>query len=137
MKTLRIAAWLSASFLTAGLATAADPPAAPIASPGRLPAATDSPVQAIITQPAPMTSCDMSACAPARGFLESDRAFDNFIGPITNPVLSKDPRSLTEARMLFINDVMPGNHPLTGGDFQVYAMQVRLALTERLTLIAD
>jgi hypothetical protein len=67
----------------------------------------------------------------------SDRAFEGFIGPITNPVLTKDPRSLTEARFLFINNVIDGNNPIGGGDFQVYAMQLRVALTDRLTLIAD
>jgi hypothetical protein len=72
-----------------------------------------------------------------RGLLESDRAFPGFVGPISNPVLSKDPRSLTEARLLFINDELPPDGPLGGGDFQVYAMQLRLALTDRLTLTAD
>ncbi|HLN29349.1 MAG TPA: hypothetical protein VK395_16490 [Gemmataceae bacterium] len=68
---------------------------------------------------------------------ESDHAFDRFIGPITNPVLSKDPRSLTEARLLFIQDEIDPKDALGGGDFQVYAMQLRLALSDRLTLIAD
>ena len=76
-------------------------------------------------------------CQQERGLFESDRAFPNFIGPISNPVLSKDPRSTTEARLLFINNWIPNEHPLGGGDFQVYALQLRLALTERLTFIAD
>ncbi len=79
----------------------------------------------------------MNCCCQERGFLESDRAFPNFIGPITNPILSKDPRSLTEARFLFINNWIPEEHPLNGGEAQIYALQLRLALTERLTLIAD
>lgn len=33
--------------------------------------------------------------------------------------------------------MIDGNNPIGGGDFQVYAMQLRVALTERLTLIAD
>jgi hypothetical protein len=68
---------------------------------------------------------------------ESDRAFDNFIGPVSNPINSKDPRALTEARLLFVQNHIPTGHPLGGGDFQVYAMQVRVALTERLSFIAD
>lgn len=67
----------------------------------------------------------------------SDHCFDNFIGPVSNPVFSKDPRSLTEARALFIHNKIDPNHPLGTGDFQAYALQLRLALTERLTLIAD
>lgn len=81
----------------------------------------------------------MDAAAPARerGLFESDHAFDSFIGPISNPVLSKDPRSLTEARFLYVSNWIPGENPLGSGDVQIYGMQVRLALTERLTLIAD
>src|SRR5258708_5184122 len=54
-----------------------------------------------------------------RRLFESDRAFSRFIGPISNPVLSKDPRALTEARVLFVDDYIPDESPLKGGDFQV------------------
>src|SRR5205807_1831675 len=73
----------------------------------------------------------------ARKLFESDRAFCSFIGPISNPVLAKDPRALTEARGLFVGDWIPDEHPFGGGDFQVYGLQVRLAVTERLSIIAD
>ncbi len=72
-----------------------------------------------------------------RRFLESDRAFPGFIGPISNPILTKDPRALTEARFLFISDYIPTEHPFRGGDFQVYGLEVRAALTDRLSFIAD
>jgi hypothetical protein len=73
-----------------------------------------------------------------RRFLQSDRAFPGFIGPISNPTLTKDPRSLTEVRALFVNNWFPEhNTVLGGGDLQVYGLQARAALTERLTLIAD
>ncbi|MCS7015917.1 MAG: hypothetical protein NZM42_07355 [Gemmatales bacterium] len=69
--------------------------------------------------------------------LESDHAFDHFITPVTNPVFFEDPRALTELRFLFINQLIPENNPvLRGGDFQVYAMQVRVALNERWSFIA-
>jgi hypothetical protein len=67
----------------------------------------------------------------------SDHSFDNFIGPVTNPVLSKDARSLTEARFLFVQNKIDPQHPFGSGDFQAYGLQLRLALTDRLTLIAD
>lgn len=67
----------------------------------------------------------------------SDHCFDNFIGPVTNPVLSKDARSLTEARFLFVQNKIDPQHPFGSGDIQAYGLQLRLALTERLTLIAD
>jgi hypothetical protein len=72
-----------------------------------------------------------------RAPFESDRAFPGFIGPISNPVLAKDPRSLTEARALFASNWFPHDHPFSGGDVELYAVQLRLALTERLTFIAD
>lgn len=72
-----------------------------------------------------------------RRLFQSDRAFENFIGPVSNPILAKDPRSLTELRPLFINNWIDGGNPLGSGDFQVVACQARLAITDRLTLIAD
>ena len=61
---------------------------------------------AFAQSPTPLNLAPLTAPAPAearvpisiddapvsRGFLESDRAFPGFIGPISNPVLSKDPR---------------------------------------------
>ena len=54
-------------------------------------------------------------------------------------VYFEDPRTLTELRPIFVqhrfpNALGPGNIP-AGGDAQVIAMQFRLALTERLSLI--
>lgn len=96
---------------------------------------TAPPSETPLYQPMSMDSLD---CCPERGFLQSDHCFDGFIGPISNPVLSKDPRTLTEARFIFLNNWFPSSHPLTqGGKAQVYAMQVRVALSERLSLIAD
>lgn len=75
--------------------------------------------------------------AYARRPLQSDHAFDGFISPLTNPAFFEDPRSLTELRLWFMNQTIPeSNGLLAGGDFQVYALQARLALTERLSFIA-
>jgi len=100
-------------------------------------AAAASPSTTTLDQPA---TCNL--LSDRDGWLDfsrfkSDHAFDRFIGPITNPVLSKDPRSLTEARLLFIQNEIDPKDALGGGDFQVYAMQLRLALSDRLTFIAD
>ncbi len=83
----------------------------------------------------PFTSWDMPE--ETRGFLQSDHAFSRFIGPVSAPILSKDPRSLTEVRGLFIENWMPDTNPTGNGNFQVYAAQLRVALTDRLTFIAD
>lgn len=73
-----------------------------------------------------------------RGLFESDHAFDGFTTPLSNPIQSKDPRSLTEARFLFMgNWSRPSTPVIGGGAFQVYALQVRLAVTDRLQLFAD
>lgn len=65
---------------------------------------------------------------------KSDHCFDDFISPMTNPVFFEDPRTLTEARFIFINHSVPKD--LFGGDVQLYALQIRAALTENLSLIA-
>jgi hypothetical protein len=74
----------------------------------------------------------------AGGLFESDHAFDGFTTPLSNPIQSKDPRSLTELRFLFMaNFSRPSTPVIGGGTFQVYAMEARLAVTERLQLFAD
>lgn len=69
---------------------------------------------------------------------ESDHAFDGFISPQTNVLLFEDPRTVTEARGHFVNQWIPNGNAVypTGGDAQYVAMQVRVALTERLSIIA-
>ena len=64
----------------------------------------------------------------------SDRCFDDFCAPVTNPVFFEDPRTLTHVRFLFLNHELPA--ALGGNSVQVYAAQIRLALSERLSLIA-
>ena len=81
--------------------------------------------------------CDLAQCLTRKPF-QSDHAFDNFIGPVSNPIFTKDARSLTEARALFIQNWIPRSHPVVpGGNYQVYTLQARIALTDRLTLFAD
>ena len=67
-------------------------------------------------------------------FAHSDKCFTNFISPMTNPVYFEDPRTLTEARFIFINNQLPA--AVGGQNVQVIAVQARVALTERLSIIA-
>lgn len=121
--------WLSTLLLSTSLATGADP-VVTHAQP-----TPDLRVAPVVTEFSDQT---WSGCAcPERKPLESDHCFDRFIGPISNPILSKDPRSLTEARLLFIQNSIDPQSALGSGNAQVYACQVRAALTERLTFIAD
>ena len=69
----------------------------------------------------------------------SDHRFDDFISPMSNFIFFEDPRTLTEARALFFNHKLPssiGTLGLPGGDVQLYALQLRFALSERLSVIA-
>jgi len=83
-------------------------------------------------------SYDFGQMAQQRRLFQSDHAFDSFIGPMTDPIQAKDARSLTEARFLVINNwARPGTPVIGSGTFQLYALQLRLALTERLQIFAD
>ncbi len=87
--------------------------------------------------PLPRPSAQFAA-RPERQPFESDHAFDGFVGPMTDVIQSKDPRSLTEARILNVNNwARPGTPVIGSGTYQVYALQLRLALTERLCVYAD
>ncbi len=68
-------------------------------------------------------------------FAPSDCRFTPFISPMTNPVYFEDPRTLTEARVIFLNNQIPGA-VLGGGPVQLLATQLRAAITERLSIIA-
>lgn len=72
-----------------------------------------------------------------RSPFESDHAFDGFASPFSNPVQFKDPRSLTEARGIFMAAWSDPAMPLGNTAAQVYALQLRGAVTERLQVFAD
>lgn len=125
---------------------------APAQPPVQLPSLSGSPGVAATEQPGTPPTAEPPAvhpayeggafpssvvAPPARRRFESDHAFDGFVNPVSNPVLAKDPRANTWVRFLFINNNFPGSHPFGGGNAQVYAMQVNVALTERLAFIAD
>lgn len=94
------------------------------------------------------TSCDPCDCCACDGcdgwglasiLRPSDHCFDDFISPMSNFVYFEDPRTLTEARGIFFHHNLPdqiGTLQIPGGDVQLYAMQLRFALTERLSVIA-
>ena len=100
---------------------------------------------------APVTECDDAGCGDGCGellgsecgsclgdisglFHKSDHCFDDFISPMTNALFFEDPRTLTEARLIFANHRLPGR--LGGGSAQLYAMQLRAAINEDISIIA-
>ncbi|MFO0914286.1 MAG: hypothetical protein U0795_15105 [Pirellulales bacterium] len=66
-----------------------------------------------------------------------EKCFNDFITPITNTIYFEDPRTLTEARFVFANHMTPTLGPgLPTARVNLFALQLRAALTDRLSLIA-
>lgn len=85
--------------------------------------------------------CDEPADCDAGGhkcllgvFTPSDPCFSGFISPMTNPVHFEDPRTLTEARFIFLQQNVPA--AVGGGDVRLFGLQIRGALTDRLSFVA-
>jgi hypothetical protein len=77
----------------------------------------------------------LTATIASSSFAES-KAFDNFVSPVSNPVNFEDPRTLTEIRPIYIYHKIDDNFVTGGGQAQIFALQARAALTDRLSLIA-
>jgi hypothetical protein len=85
------------------------------------------------------TACEECCCEKGKllGFIApTSLCHADFISPMTNPVYFEDPRTLTEVRTIFAQHAVPNRAPLTGGNVQLLAAQVRVALTDRLSIIA-
>ncbi len=120
-------------YQTLPISANAQPTTPPVALPAMLAPGAAPKYTPPVAQP-----CISDLCAtPVRGLFQSDREFEGFVGPVSNPVLSKDPRSNTYARLLFVNNNIPGAHPFGGGSIQAYGLQLNLAINERLSFIAD
>ncbi|MDX2116037.1 MAG: hypothetical protein SFZ24_10540 [Planctomycetota bacterium] len=70
------------------------------------------------------------------GFINGLRGFEHLYNPIGNPLYFETPLNNTGVRFLFIHHSFAEDSVLGGGDVTVYAMQARIALTERLAFIA-
>ncbi len=63
---------------------------------------------------------------------------DQFASPVSDPFLFEDPRTLTEARPIFILQQAPGSqYAFQGGNIEYFGVQGRLAITERLSLVVS
>ena len=75
--------------------------------------------------------------APANnGFLTGLTGFEHFHEAVGQPIYFESPFNDTSLRALYLKHNFGDGSPLGGGDVTVYAVQARLALTERLGLIA-
>jgi hypothetical protein len=70
------------------------------------------------------------------GAFESDREFENFISPVTNPFLAEDPNRVTELRPIFMFQTIPNSNIFyQGGNIENFVLQGRLGLTERWSVV--
>ena len=60
-----------------------------------------------------------------------------YVPPLANPLFNETPYITTEARPLLIYNEIPGSFLTGGGEIVVGAVEVRVALTERLGFIAS
>jgi len=67
--------------------------------------------------------------------------FKRYVPPVSNPLLNETPYITTEARLALIHHAFPNTAPGLGlpggGHVNIVALQVRVALTERLGFIAN
>ncbi|HMP83968.1 MAG TPA: transporter [Verrucomicrobiota bacterium] len=89
------------------------------------------------------TAIALLACgAQAGGRPDAQSWLDNLISPVANPIYFEDPRVFNELRPIYMYHTLPSTFRFDGGsvdldgNVQVVALQARLALTDRLALIA-
>lgn len=58
------------------------------------------------------------------------------VHPISAPYFHEDSFVTSDLRAWYVNHQFPGNSPIGGGSADVYALQIRAALTESLQLVA-
>lgn len=71
----------------------------------------------------------------SNAYAENER-INQMISPAFNAVNFEDPRAISEARFLYYYHEMDDKFVTEGGNAQLYALQLRYALTDKLTLIA-
>ncbi len=65
-----------------------------------------------------------------------DGRHSRYVPPVTNPVFNESPYITTEARAFYFHHVIPDEFVTEGGTVDFVALQLRLAITERLAFIA-
>lgn len=61
---------------------------------------------------------------------------DKTITPVTNPIFFEDAVIRTEIRPIYLHHTIDNGFVTQGGDVNVYALQIRYAITDRLAVIA-
>ncbi len=87
----------------------------------------------VVNEPSPYASC--FEATSGTGFLTGNRSFQNFIGFISNPIQSIDPRAETIIWPMFGSAWANGNSAaLPDGNMQAYGAGLTVALSDRLAV---
>ena len=62
--------------------------------------------------------------------------FARYVPPVTNPIFNETPLITTEIRPIYFHQKIPGDFVTGGGNIDVVAAQLRLAVTDRFGLLA-
>jgi len=68
--------------------------------------------------------------------LAAESPLEEMISPVSVPTLNEDPRIATELRPMFMYTSIANDFVTGGGNYQVAALQARVALTERIGFVA-
>jgi len=78
----------------------------------------------------------LSAKSPAPTITDAIDWKQDTISPVTNPIFFEDPVIRTEIRPIFAYHRIDKDFITQGGDAELYAIQIRYAVTDRLAIIA-
>lgn len=88
---------------------------------------------AILGPPTPTILTTAEVVGSRNSFLIGNRNFPNFIGFVSNPVQSVEPRAVTQITPIFASYWTSAASPLPSGNFQAYGPGLNIALSERLS----
>jgi hypothetical protein len=118
--------------LLAAPALAQEPPRAALGLGDGVPLAAVPLANAPVSDPVIMDA--HPADSDGSGFLSGNHNFRNFIGFMSNPLQSIDPRAVTAAYPIFLSSWFSTEPPVPRGDAQVYGPALTVALSERLAV---
>lgn len=78
----------------------------------------------------------LAATALAALLLAQPSAASEYVPPVSNPVLNESPRITTELRPIYLYNWIPGNFVTGGGYISLVALQFRIAINDKLAIIA-
>lgn len=92
----------------------------------------------------PLAAAFLAAASPVaadnfdlagRGSL-GEGGFTRYVPPVTNPIFNETPLITTEFRPIYFHQNIPSSFPSQGGNIDVVAAQLRIAITDRLGFLA-